>query len=160
MMVKAGNTNKSIMRLLFFIFNGLFILSFNDSIAQQVEDFKWKKRVLIVKTSELSNGTFSKQIEALSNEKKALIERKLVLYKVKNGDIELIDFELNKQKVLNKIEVETKNKFFESVNGFEVTLIGLDGRIKLRQNKFLSVEELSALIDVMPMRQSELKTKN
>ena len=40
---------------------------------------------------------------------------------------------------------------------FEVVLIGLDGGIKLRQTKLVSLDKLFTLIDGMPMRRNELK---
>lgn len=39
---------------------------------------------------------------------------------------------------------------------FEVLLIGKDGTIKLRRTKPVAASELTALIDTMPMRQSEM----
>ncbi|WP_345165985.1 DUF4174 domain-containing protein [Algibacter aquimarinus] len=38
----------------------------------------------------------------------------------------------------------------------ELLLIGLDGGIKLRQSKMLYCKDLFSVIDVMPMRKSEI----
>lgn len=53
-------------------------------------------------------------------------------------------------------EVISKNILDES-NDFEIILIGLDGRIKLRQSQFLLDEDLLRIIDAMPMRRNEIK---
>jgi hypothetical protein len=49
----------------------------------------------------------------------------------------------------NDILIPTKN--------FEVFLIGLDGGIKIKQTKPITLEELYQKIDAMPMRRSELR---
>ena len=43
-----------------------------------------------------------------------------------------------------------------AVDGFEVLLVGKDGGVKLRQETPLSVDDLFATIDAMPMRQREM----
>lgn len=42
---------------------------------------------------------------------------------------------------------------------FSVTLIGLDGGIKLETTEILKRKELYRIIDSMPMRRSEIKNK-
>lgn len=44
-------------------------------------------------------------------------------------------------------------------SGFEILLIGLDGGVKLRQDKVIDAETLFARIDAMPMRRQELENK-
>jgi putative N-acetylmannosamine-6-phosphate epimerase len=41
--------------------------------------------------------------------------------------------------------------------GFEVILIGKDGGVKKRKTELMTTEELFAIIDSMPMRQSEMR---
>lgn len=45
----------------------------------------------------------------------------------------------------------------QSVDGFRVLLIGKDGGVKLDRDQTVSVEEIIALIDSMPMRQREMQ---
>ena len=40
---------------------------------------------------------------------------------------------------------------------FEVLLLGRDGGVKLRRTKPVAASEITALIDTMPMRQSEMR---
>ncbi len=40
---------------------------------------------------------------------------------------------------------------------FELLLVGKDGGVKLRRDKPVAASELTALIDTMPMRQSEMR---
>jgi hypothetical protein len=50
--------------------------------------------------------------------------------------------------------------FREAEGSFEVVLLGLDGRVKLRQDKLLNCDRLYNTIDRMPMRQRELKSRD
>ena len=43
---------------------------------------------------------------------------------------------------------------------FEISLIGLDGGIKLSQNEILTAEKLFGIIDQMPMRRIEVENNN
>jgi hypothetical protein len=47
-------------------------------------------------------------------------------------------------------------KYIADTSGFIVLLIGKDGSVKHRTNKLLPVDELFAIIDVMPMRKREM----
>ena len=59
----------------------------------------------------------------------------------------------------NNQEIEKFENSFEnlslSTSEFRLILIGKDGRIKLNSKK-ISLEEIFALIDTMPMRQEEM----
>jgi hypothetical protein len=48
-------------------------------------------------------------------------------------------------------------KYIADTSGFTVLLIGKDGSEKHRTNKLLTVDELFAIIDAMPMRKREMK---
>ncbi len=48
-------------------------------------------------------------------------------------------------------------KYIADTSGFTVLLIGKDGFEKYRTNKLLTVNELFAIIDAMPMRKREMK---
>jgi hypothetical protein len=43
---------------------------------------------------------------------------------------------------------------------FEVILIGKDGGVKKRKTELMSTDGLFAIVDAMPMRQSEMKGNN
>src|SRR3954468_1572438 len=48
-------------------------------------------------------------------------------------------------------------RFISDTSGFTVLLIGKDGTEKYRTNKLLTVDELFAIIDAMPMLKREMK---
>lgn len=85
---------------------------------------------------------FNQQMEWLSADKMGCDER----------DIRIL--QIHKEKA-SKDELR---KFFVTEN-FVVVLVGKDGTEKYRSNEPVSTKVLFALIDQMPMRQSELKRK-
>ncbi len=65
--------------------------------------------------------------------------------------------------IITLITPESDKKRFEKLmknrKGFRFILIGKDGGIKLSSDKPVTLEQLFALIDSMPMRRYEVKTK-
>jgi len=52
------------------------------------------------------------------------------------------------------------SSFIPKKDVFTIRLIGLDGGIKLEQNRVLSSEKLFTVIDGMPMRKNEIRKNN
>jgi hypothetical protein len=131
-------------------FSILLIMIFGNLFGQNLDKHKWKNRVLILQASEKSSIKLQEQISEFMDEQDDLKERKLVIYQIVGKN----------HKILNGT---AKNEEWKAVGPaylvnkipFKVTLIGLDGCIKLKQNKVLKKAELYNRIDSMPMRMSE-----
>mgnify|MGYP003648786826 CR=1 FL=1 len=132
-----------------------FLMFFSiSSFSQDIKKHQWENRVLLVFTDDKKSDNFKHQIKILSENKKELIERKLVIYQFTENDF-TTDF--------SEVWYSSNSMFKKYVNtsdSFKVLLLGLDGGIKLEQDKILSLEKLFTIIDGMPMRRSELKSKN
>ena len=105
--------------------------------------------MLIIESENARNALYQQQIEALKNDAKGLNERKLVVYWYFNEG-----YTTGFSNAINRYETR-KNQIAKT--DFSITLIGLDGGKKLRQNSILAKEKLFAIIDGMPMRRRELK---
>ncbi len=120
--------------------------------AQDLTTHQWENRVLLVISDNKNTEAYQTQISIFKDKTKALADRKLVVYSVLptkyklNNDPWLASSSLFKK-------YRSKNKTFK------VVLIGLDGLIKLNENAVILAEKLFSIIDVMPMRQSEIKRK-
>jgi hypothetical protein len=121
--------------------------------AQDLEQHQWKNRILIVKTNQDSNNLFEKQIREILSDKKGITERKLIIYTANDAILKMLDFSKNKEIKISNV----KEGILKPKENFEILLIGLDGGIKLKQDKFLALEKLYSIIDAMPMRKQELK---
>ncbi|WP_010227712.1 DUF4174 domain-containing protein [Gillisia marina] len=51
-------------------------------------------------------------------------------------------------------------KYDKKNSPFEIYLIGLDGKIKLQDNRCISIGQILDLIDSMPMRKNEIRSNN
>src|SRR6056297_3162292 len=139
-------------------FNLFIVISFmalNASLAaQDLSEHRWKDRILLVYTTDRDSEMFRKQLDAWTNDMEGLEERKLELYAVTPSMV-------RKGWFRGKWEErdDSLDKFLSKKGDFEVILLGLDGRVKLRQDQLLDSEKLYRTIDAMPMRQSELRNK-
>ena len=120
--------------------------------AQDLKQHQWNNRVLIIYTEEHHNELFQDQLKVLKGKEEALAERKFILYQINKEEYRSINYVNNKE---TKGE-STLNKLIQN-KSFEILLIGLDGGVKLRKNNILTIEELSNIVDAMPMRRSEMR---
>ena len=130
------------------------MLSTLSSCSQDLSKHQWENRVLQIFTDDKNSDAFKHQIAILSEHKKGLEERKLVVYQFSKNEV---------TKNFNEVWSASNSLFKKYVKDnerFKVILLGLDGGIKLEQNSILSPEKLFAIIDGMPMRRNELKRKN
>jgi len=127
--------------------------------AQDLNNLKWKNRILIVKAIDSNDLKFEKQLTEFKSHDDELKERKLVLYTIKDHELTIIDYTTNTKDTSKRIRDGIKNTVLNTKNEFEVILIGLDGSIKLRKTEVLPIENLITIIDAMPMRKSEMKNK-
>lgn len=137
------------------IFSILTMLIMSQDIyAQKLSHHKWENRLVLILTNDIDNPTYQSQLLEFNKEAEGLAERKLIIYQVLPDKYVTGLADSSEWIVSSKLYGNYQK---ESV--FEVILIGLDGRIKLRQTEILSCEALFSLIDTMPMRQAELREK-
>lgn len=121
-------------------------------MGQQVSDYQWKYRLVILLTDSQDSQLYQLQVTDLKTDLPGLKERKiLVITLTPNYQITGID---NEVKLKAGLDYE---KLKKETNGFEVILVGLDGYIKLQQSELLTHQELFAQIDRMPMRRDEIE---
>ena len=132
------------------------VLLMNNSSAQSLKKHQWKNRLILILVKQPANDVLKKQVKSFRAAKAGMNERKLMVYQItpeKYG----VGF---KESINWQRSDELFKTYKREKSDFEIILIGLDGGIKLRQNEFLSTDDLFALIDGMPMRRAELKKNN
>lgn len=124
--------------------------------GQNFKKHKWKNRLVLIITNDMKSLDYGKQMASFRPKLKELEERKLIIYKILPESNIMFghpsEFRIQNQKIYDKYK--------KTDEVFEIVLIGLDGGVKLRQTKYLSPEKLFAIIDGMPMRRGEIKSKN
>ena len=133
------------------------ILASVKSNGQDLNDFKWKNRVLIVKTLKSNSKKLADQLSEFKYLNEGFKERKLILVTIAKDDFLLVDFTTNVSRSSGKVSESISKNILDQNNDFEVILIGLDGGIKLRQNQTLLKQDLFRIIDAMPMRRNEIR---
>lgn len=137
---------------------GLFclLLTMHSLHAQSpLDKHKWENRLLIVFAPDGQHTDFQAQLAAFQEAQQGLSDRKLLVYEVysETGITSQGDY-------LSQAEVRALYKGFAVALGeFRVLLIGLDGGIKMQSRTVLSTQEIFSKIDKMPMRQTELETR-
>jgi hypothetical protein len=126
------------------------------SKAQDLQQYQWENRIIVVYSNETELDLVSKQLKLLTKEPKELSERKLILIQAQKNQYKTI-FPENSEWVSSSLKDELK---ISTKTKFEVFLLGLDGGIKLRQQEIVQTEKLFSLIDGMPMRKAEIRRKD
>lgn len=126
-------------------------LSYCTGMSQNITDLQWKNRVVLLVAPSLSNTDLKKQLTVFDSNFKAFKERDLVYFIITP---KAIYNQAKKEIDLEGLEPYQKASF----KG--VILLGKDGGIKLKEPYPVASETLMALIDAMPMRRSEIKSKH
>lgn len=123
-------------------------MSIGKGYAQNLSDYQWKNRVLILSeaTEEktLSNTEFTK----VTTQMVACDERDVIVLFLKNSALKTPDG----QKISYKTSLPTE------FNGY--LLIGKDGGIKMKEDYPLDLEKVFDRIDGMPMRRAEMRNND
>ncbi|MDF1697577.1 MAG: DUF4174 domain-containing protein [Saprospiraceae bacterium] len=128
-------------------------------MAQHIANHQWKNRVLVVYTLDFGTIEYINQFNEFKDKDEALQDRKLILYEIVKDSIRMVSNHNSRDESpwlpLHKKWAQYTNK----KDKFQITLIGLDGGIKLKQSNVLKTEELFRIIDSMPMRRAEMRNK-
>lgn len=109
-----------------------------DASEVVLEDFLWIARPVVIFADSPNDPAFKSQLELLEDRNEELVERDVVII----TDTERAE----------RSDIRTKLR----PRGFQLTLIGKDGGVKLRKPFPWDVRELSRQIDKMPMRRQEI----
>jgi uncharacterized membrane protein YpjA len=126
----------------------LFIMYGYSLTAQQLSDYKWKNRVLVLSDSPTYTNEFKKALQLIKDSSNEIEQRDLIILIYKKNHLYNLDDK----------EVLFKNNTIKYLKGY--LLIGKDGGVKSKQSYPLQLEEIFELIDSMPMRRAEIKSAN
>ena len=122
-----------ILKISLFLFGSLSTLTLN------AQNSAFRRVLLFV--DKANDTTLIQQKQLLDSDKAGCLER----------DIRIVIY------ITNQTDKTLLKKYNITQPQFTFLLIGKDGGIRLRSKKVIPKEQLFALIDVMPMRQDEIK---
>jgi len=124
-----------------------------QGVGTLLEEYMWEKRLLLVFAPEPEHPELPHQRRLLRDAQTGLKDRDMMIWEVVHEASVRVDG-------ASKPQLSTQ-PFYQHFNvpedHFQVILIGKDGTEKLRQSTALSMEDLFARIDAMPMRQQEMR---
>lgn len=141
------------------LFITIILITFTTLHAQNLNDHRWKNRVILILSDKAECEPCQKQLEELNKIPAELIERKLKIYSSIPGQSR-INFDQKVESEQNWSKSSTHKRYSKKEHDFEVVLIGLDGGVKLRQHALLTNADLLQKIDAMPMRAGEMRRRN
>ena len=130
----------------------LTVLTFSPMKAQDLKDYQWKNRILVLFDEEIDTPPLQSQLKAFAVDQEALTDRNLIIFLItENGvyDDGGESVALNAERLRNNLGIE---KDFTGT-----VLIGKDGGVKLKKEFHVDPETIFTLIDGMPMRRSEMR---
>lgn len=144
--------------LFYFLLIILFSTGITNLHAQDFEnfdlnDYKWKNRVLIVFSPNTFNADYRSQSNALQKAESGINERDLEVFYALNQSSASAKGQILPETPTQNLRAE----FNVSPSDFTTILIGKDGTEKLRSDEVISIEKLFEEIDSMPMRRLEMK---
>jgi hypothetical protein len=113
--------------------------------------YRWKNRLLLVFAPDADSALCRRQQEMLLVVEHGLNERDIVVIFVIEDALST-----KRKPTPNVSAVDLRDAYDVLPHEFRVVLIGKDGGVKLRQEEPISMADLFALIDSMPMRKQEM----
>ncbi len=110
------------------------------SMAQSIQEYRWKNRLIILVSDTPNSAKLNQQRQIFEQKQSQLEERDMIL--------------LNRQTQSPDLSRFALDTHFEGV-----LLIGKDGGIKLQKPFFVEPQEIFDLVDSMPMRRAEMRSK-
>ncbi len=122
--------------------------------GQGLEPYKWTNRVLLLVDTKFDSPELQAQLQLFQDQIHELKDRDLILFSITGTEVRNIagnTIEMDNTELRKSLNIE------EGFSG--VLLIGKDGWVKLREPFELTAQRIFDLIDSMPMRKAELKTR-
>jgi hypothetical protein len=116
-----------------------------------LDGYRWQNRLLLVFAPHADSALYRRQQEMLLVAERGLNERDMVIIFVIRDTVST-----KGRPAAAVAAVDLRDAYGVLPHEFRVVLIGKDGGVKLRQEEPISMADLFALIDSMPMRKQEI----
>lgn len=127
--------------------------------VHDLSQYQWKHRLIILSAADNQDETIAEQLSVFKTLADDLDDRKLLIVIVSASGTYLQYSDGKFQQSQLDRSLHNFNSFSDDSTDFSITLIGLDGGVKLKQSKMVLPKDLYQLIDRMPMRRAEMLGK-
>ncbi|WP_213831824.1 DUF4174 domain-containing protein [Flagellimonas sp. 389] len=119
----------------------ILIFTLSNMSSQKLAEYKWQNRLVILVSLDLESESVKKQGKQFHDAKKAIKEREMLVLRLSP-----------KSEALKAYNI--------SQNYEGVLLIGEDGGLKAKHDFLVAPSIVFELVDSMPMRRAEIRSKN
>lgn len=134
----------------------VFSMIFGSAIfAQNLDEYQWRKRLLLVFSPSENSELLRQQLDLFLEQKAENKDRDLIIFQIyPDGGL------IKNTRNLTKRQAQKLFKQFDlPQDQFNLLLIGKDSGVKFRSRELTNMKTIYNLIDQMPMRRSEMKSK-
>lgn len=126
--------------------------AYREAASFSLDNYQWKNRILILSAANKDDDNLVQQLENIRSTSNEFDERDMIW-------VALLDdraFTSLNQTITNEEAMALREVVTAPSNAFTVQLIGKDGQIKMVKDAYVTMQEIYALIDRMPMRRAEI----
>ncbi len=116
-----------------------------------IEKLKWTKRVFLLVAPNEQARQINETLAILQSCQEGVDTRKIETFVVTPG--------VTRNSTVNQVVASKDYNKYAAKASFEIVLIGLDGGVKWRASRLVDCRQLFIIIDVMPIRQEEMRQK-
>jgi hypothetical protein len=120
-----------------------------------LDQYRWKNRLLFLFSPSPEDEAYQSLDQELRRNPDGVRDRDLLVFRLLEQGPSFRD----SQEISPQGGGNLRRRFGVSRGKFTVVLVGKDGGVKLRQSEPVTLAEIFALIDSMPMRQREMREK-
>ena len=118
-----------------------------------LDQFQWDNRILVIFAADSTSEFYQRQMNEFSSLGDELLDRDLILISIFDDGCAT----LGNRIISDSSAADIRKQLSPTAEEYSVFLIGKDGGVKLKQDKFLAPDELFSVIDRMPMRRREMR---
>lgn len=128
----------------------ILLLSSSKTYGQDFDTYQWKKRIILLKDSNLDSDWLQAQLKRLKSNSQELLEREVLLFLLTENSV----YDERRAKTTFQADAIVAKYGLSDFDG--LILIGKDGATKLKEEFIVSTATIIELIDSMPMRMAEM----
>ena len=125
----------------------------DDTTMHMAEQARWKHRLIVLSAPTNDDADLREQHDRLMSMADELIERHLLVIRLTPSTAAFGDMPIDAADVH-----ALRTRWSIGDDRFHAALIGKDGRVKDRWSQPFDPNDMTALIDTMPMRQDEMQS--
>ncbi len=122
--------------------------------AGLADSARWNNRLIVLSADAASDSEFDTQRRSLLRDAPALDERHLIVIELRSDGGRFGDRTVDAEGI-----ADLRRRWDIPTDGFHAVLVGKDGRSKRRWSTVFDPAEMHDLIDTMPMRQDEMRSR-